>query len=203
MKLYGSLNSPFVRMSMVTAMECGLGLKVQLVNTSVNPTEANAALEKLSPIAKIPVLETDHGQVVYDSRVIMEFFCHTSGNKNLLPDEPIKHFRVLTLLAMAQGLGDTAVGLRYETFTRPKEALWPEFVARQRLRIGAVMSELEAKWMPHLSDLSLGSIGIAAALGYIELRQLAPDWRAKFPDLSHWYEQFSKRESMAHSAPVL
>ncbi|HEY5364080.1 MAG TPA: glutathione S-transferase N-terminal domain-containing protein, partial [Aestuariivirga sp.] len=61
MKLYGSLNSPFVRMSMVTAMECGLGLKVQLVNTGVNPVEAHAALEKLSPIAKIPVLETDHG----------------------------------------------------------------------------------------------------------------------------------------------
>lgn len=202
MKLYGSLNSPFVRMSMVTAMECGLGLKVQLVNTGVNPAETNAALEKLSPIAKIPVLETDHGQVVYDSRVIMEFFCHTSGNKSLLPDEPIKHFRVLTLLALAQGLGDTAVGLRYETFSRPKEARWPEFVARQHLRIAAVMTELEAKWMTHLSDLSLGSIAVATVLGYVELRQLAPDWKTKFPHLSHWYEQFAKRESMAHTAPA-
>ena len=202
MKLYGTLNSPFARMCMVTAMECGLGLKVQLVNTSLNPIEAHAALEKLSPIAKVPVLETDHGQVVYDSRVIMEFFCHTSGNKSLLPDEPIKHFRVLTLLAMAQGLGDTTVALRYETFSRPKEMLWPEFAARQRLRIAAVLGELETKWMTHLSDLTLGSIAVATVLGYIELRQLAPDWKTKFPHLAHWQEQFSKRESMAHTAPT-
>ncbi|MEO9167807.1 MAG: glutathione S-transferase C-terminal domain-containing protein, partial [Aestuariivirga sp.] len=79
---------------------------------------------------------------------------------------------------------------------------WPEYAARQRLRIAAVMTELEVKWMTHLDDLSLGSIGVATVLGYIELRQLAPDWKTKFPHLAHWYEQFSKRESMAHTAPT-
>ena len=201
MKLYGSLSSPFARMSLVAAMECGLGMRVQFVATSLTPIQEHAALAAFSPIAKIPVLETDHGHALYDSRVIMEYFCHISGNKTLLPDEGAQHFRVLTLLAMVQGLADAAVGLRYETFTRPSALLWPEFVGRQQRRIAAVMEELQSKWLSDLATLSLGSIGAAVVLAYIDLRHLAPDWRKKYAHLSEWQTQFSKRESMAHTVP--
>src|SRR5881394_562885 len=106
MKLYGDLLSPFVRMSFMTALECGLGTRVQLVSTLVKPQEANPILTRLSPLGKVPALETDHGHALYDSRVIMEYFCHVAGNKALLADDGAKHFKVLTLLALAQGMGD-------------------------------------------------------------------------------------------------
>ena len=201
MKLYGTLNSPFVRMSMVTAMECGLAMRVQLVGAGAKPDEVNEVLTKLSPVGKIPILETDHGRAIYDSRVIMEYFCHAAGNKQLLPDEGNKHFHVQTLLALAQGLGDASVTYRYEDFARAKELQWAEFKERQRQRMEACIGELEGKWLNDLAEVTLGSIAAAVVLGYIDFRQLLPDWRKHHALLSEWHNIFKARESMRNTEP--
>ncbi len=203
MKLHGDLISPFVRMCMVTAMECGLGMRVQSVSTIVKPHEVNKALAPLSPIGKIPVLERDNGHPIYDSRVIMEYFSSESGNKTILPSEPAQRFRVLTTLALAQGIAEAAVNLRYETFARPEAMRWPELADRQRKRIAAGLDELNRDGLRLLQDLTVASIATACTLSYIDARQLMPDWRANRSWLAHWHEQFCKRESMAHSAPKI
>jgi glutathione S-transferase len=201
MKLYGSLNSPFARMSMVTAMECGLTARVQLLPAPVKPDEVNEALAKLSPIGKIPVLETDHGHAIYDSRVIMEYFTHVAGNKHLLPDDGVKRFRVLTLLALAQGMADASVALRYEQAARPEGTRWPAMIERGKARIADCLKELEANWHADLVDVTLGSIATAAALGYIDFRDLAPGWRKAHMNLSQFADRFGKRESMTNTTP--
>ena len=201
MKLYGDLLSPFVRMSLVTALECGLGTRVQLVSTLVKPQEANPVLTRLSPIGKVPALETDHGHPLYDSRVIMEYFCHVAGNKVLLADDGAKHFKVLTLLALAQGMGDAAVALRYETFARPQEARWADLANRLRQRVAACMDEMELHWLELLGEVNLGTIAAAVVLGYVDIRELAPDWRKTRMGLAQWHETFAKRESMVNTVP--
>jgi glutathione S-transferase len=200
MKLYGVLLSPFARMCMVTALEAGLASRVQLINTEVKPTAINADLAKISPIGKIPVLETDHGHSIYDSRVIMEYFTHAAGNTSLLPHEGVKRFRILTLLALAQGMADAAVSLRYENFARPENARWPDFATRITARINACFDELEANWHSDLSAVTLGSIAVAVALGYIDFRHPALDWRKGRANLAQFHEAFSKRDSMINTA---
>ena len=201
MKLHGDLLSPFVRMCMITAKEVGLGARVQLVTAALKPHEVNAPLEKLSPLGKIPILETDHGRALYDSRVIMEYFCHVAGNKQLLPDEGNAHFHILTLLALAQGMGDAAVGLRYETAARPPAAHWPEYAARLKARIAASMDEMENHWSEALQATNLGSIAAAVVLAYIDLRNLAPEWRSTHPKLATFTQAFAKRESFTDTQP--
>ncbi len=201
MKLYGSLMSPFVRMSMVTAMECGLAARVQLLPAPVKPDEVNEALTKLSPIAKVPVLETDHGHAIYDSRVIMEYFTHVAGNKQLLPDDGVKRFRILTLLALAQGMADASVALRYEQATRPENTRWPAFLERTKARLNACLDELEKNWHADLVDVTLGSIAVAGALGYIDVRDIVPGWRKAHMNLSQFADRFAKRESMMNTTP--
>ncbi len=201
MKLYGSINSPFVRMSMVTAIECGLTARVQHITIGAKPDEVNETLAKLSPLGKIPVLETDHGHAIFDSRVIMEYLCHVAGNKQFLPDEGNKHFHVLTLLALAQGLGDACVTYRYEDFARAKKLQWPEFKARQKARIEACVIELNKKWLGDLSEVTLGSIATAVMLAYIDFREMLPDWRSQHPKLSDWHNTFKARESMRNTEP--
>jgi glutathione S-transferase len=200
MKLHGDLKSPFVRMSMVTALEAGLGARVQLVQASAKPQEVNATLEKLSPIGKIPILETDHGHPLYDSRVIMEYFCHAGGHKSLLPDDGVKRFRILTLVALAQGLGDAAVVLRYEQAARPEDKQWPELQARTIARINACMDALEGEWHASLLDVTLGSIAAAVVLGYVDYRHAALNWRNNRAALTQFYERFSERNSMINTA---
>lgn len=200
MKLYGSIGSPFVRMSMVTAIEAGLSQRVQLAAASVVPTAVNADLQKLSPIAKVPVLETDHGHPLYDSRVIMEYLLHVGGNKQLLPDDGVKRFRILTLLALAQGLSDSCVALRYELAIRPPEFKWPDFITRTTTRINACCDELEGTWRDSLQEVNLGSIAVAVSLSFLDYRHGALSWRTNRPNLTQFHEKFSKRDSMVNTA---
>lgn len=200
MKLHGDLISPFVRMSMVTALEAGLGTRVQLVHASAKPQDVNAALQKLSPIGKIPILETDHGHPLYDSRVIMEYFCHVAGNKTLLPDEGVKRFKILTLQALSIGLGDASVALRYEQAARPKGLQWENWMTRATARINASLDALDTEWNATLQDVTLGSIATATVLSYIDYRHANLDWRKNRMNLMNFYNNFMQRDSMVHTA---
>ena len=196
MIIYGDVISPFVRMALVTAHEVGLADKVSREPARVAPTEANKALEAHSPLARIPVLVTDHGHAIHDSRVIMEYLCHVAGDKVLLPDDGVKRFRILTLQAIGQGLADTAVAYRYEHAFRPAGKQWPEWAARQRERMDAVFDHLNASWMADLDHVSAGTICVAAALGYIEFRLPDVKWRDNRAALATWHANFSNRPAM-------
>ena len=200
MKIYGDLISPFVRMTLVTAHEAGLGGKVEHVTEAVKPTEVNAKLARLSPLGKIPVLETDHGHGIFDSRVIMEYLCHVAGNLALIPDDGVKRFRVLTLLALGQGLADAAVAYRYETAMRPQGTQWQDWISRTRARFAATFDELDTNWMDTLAEVNAGSIAVAVTLAYIDFRLGDLGWRGSRPGLAAWHEGFARRDSMAKTA---
>ena len=200
MKIYGDIISPFVRMTIVTAHEVGLGDKVQHVVEPVKPTEVNEKLAKINPIGKIPVLETDHGHGVYDSRVIIEYLCHAAGNQDLIPHDGVKRFRVLTLLALAQGLADAAVAYRYETAARPQGLQWEDWMKRTMARINAAMDDLETNWQDALAEVNAGSLAAAVTLSYIDFRLGDLGWRTNRPELAAWHAAFSQRGSMVKTA---
>lgn len=196
MKIYGSILSPFVRACLVTAHEVGLADKLTLVQTSVSPIEESAALAKLSPVAKIPVLETDHGHAIYDSRVIIEYLAHIAGNSTMIPDDGVKRFRILTLQSLAAGIADAAVALRYELAQRPASTQWPEFAERQRRRIFAGADDLESNWSSELSSSNAGSILAATCFCYIGFRHETVNWREGRPRLAAFVDAFAERPSM-------
>ena len=189
-------------MCLVTAHEAGLTGKFEFVKTNVKPDEINPVLHRLSPIAKVPVLETDHGHGVHDSRVIMDYLVHTSGHSESLPSDGVKRFRILTLQALAQGGADAAVSLRYEQAARPADKRWPEFHDRQRQRVLDVLSDLEQNWGDVLSTVNLGSICTACMLGYLDFRHGVLEWRKAAPKLAAFEKDFAARrehESLALS----
>jgi glutathione S-transferase len=202
MKIYGDVISPFVRACLVAAHELDLQSKVEMVVTPVKPTEQNDILAKFSPIAKVPVLETDHGHAIYDSRVIVEYLAHVAGNNTLIPDDGVKRFRVLTLQSLASGMADAGVALRYELAQRPAGLQWEALCERHRHRILAGVKDMEAHWGPELSTCNAGSIFAATALDYVDFRHGGIDWRAGNPGVTKFLETFSARASMkAHPLP--
>ena len=54
---------------------------------------------------------------------------------------------------------------------------------------------------PRDGPVTLGSITVGCALGYLDLRFPEDDWRAGHPKLAAWYEGFSQRPSMQASEP--
>jgi glutathione S-transferase len=199
-KIYGDTISPFVRMCLVTAHECGLSGKLEHIKEAVKPTLANPKLTALSALGKIPVLETDHHHAIYDSRVIIEYLAHVAGNKTLIPDDGVKRFRVLTLQALAQGMADVAVAYRYETAARPQGLQWAEWMTRTEQRISAAMDDMNKNWEAELGEVTAGSIAAAVALAYIDFRLPTFKWRDTRPHLSAFHEKFSARESMLKTA---
>lgn len=196
MKLYGDLLSPFVRMCMATAHEVGLGTRVEHIVENTNPAKVNERLAALSPIGKIPILETDHGHGVYDSRVIIEYLCHVAGNTTLIPHDGVKRFRVLTLQALGQGMADAAVAYRYEVAARPKGLQWEDWMSRTVARIHAAQDEAENNWMGDLAEVNVGSIAVAVTLAYIDFRMPDFGWRNGRPKLAAWHAAFLECDSM-------
>src|SRR3546814_20234593 len=49
--------------------------------------------------------------------------------------------------------------------------------------------------------VDIGTIAVACALGYVDFRYDADGWRSTRPKLAAWYEDFSKRPSIASTAP--
>jgi glutathione S-transferase len=200
MKLHGDIISPFVRMCLVTAHEVGLSGKVEQVQTRADPTTVNQALTALSPVGKVPVLVTDHNHPLYDSRVIIEYLCHVSGNKTLIPDDGVKRFRVLTLQALGQAIAEAGVAFRYETAVRPQGLQWREWIARHELRVKAEFDDLETTWAKDLGELTSGSIAVAVALSYLDFRIPDWQWRKDRPQLQAFHDAFSHRPSMQATA---
>jgi glutathione S-transferase len=202
MKIYGDTISPFVRMTLVAAHEAGLADKVEQVKLLVKATEPQETLVALSPLGKIPILETDHHHALYDSRVIIEYLAHVSGNETLIPDDGVKRFRVLTLMALGQGIAETAVALRYELAQRPQGHQWPEWIMRARTRITAACDDADRNWQAELEKITAGTIALACALEYIDLRHPELNWRERRPALAAFEKLFAERPSMrAHALP--
>jgi glutathione S-transferase len=195
MKIHGDIISPFTRMCMITAHELGLKDKVSLIAAHAKPNQVNPDLEKLSPIGKIPVLETDHGHPIYDSRVIMEYIAHVAGSRSFIPDDGVARFRILTMLALAQGMADAGVALRYETAMRPEEHRWPDYADRLRARIRASVAEME-RHADQLTGVNAATVATACALGYIDFRHAALNWRDGNPKTTAFAATFKERQSM-------
>ncbi len=191
MKIHGDVISPFVRMCLVSAHHLGLAEKLAFAKTGVKPTEVNDVLERLSPIAKVPVLETDHGHGIYDSRVIMEYLAHHAGSDDFIPNDGVKRFRVLTLLALAQGTADAAVALRYEQAQRPKEFFWGEYATRLTVRINAGLDSLNRDWTDIIGQTHAGTIAAACTLAYVDFRHDALNWRNSRPVLASFSERMN------------
>lgn len=199
MKLRYSPTSPYVRKLRVALFETGLDKSVELIAT--NPWSAETDLPHDNPIGKVPTLIDDDGHHVYDSRVICEYLDGMHGGPRLFPAEGKARLIALTRQALGDGILDAAVALRIETAMRPEALRWTWWVDRQLATVRRGLDQLEAD-AGTLTDLAtIGDIAAACALGYLDFRLSAEDWRARRPRLAHWFERQEKRPSMVATVP--
>ncbi|RTF88710.1 glutathione S-transferase N-terminal domain-containing protein, partial [Serratia marcescens] len=90
MKLIGSYTSPFVRKISVMLLEKGIAF--EFVNDP--PYEPGSRVKELNPLAKVPVLIADDGEVFYDSPVVAEYLELLAVEPAFLPAERAAALRV-------------------------------------------------------------------------------------------------------------
>ena len=197
MKLRYSATSPFVRKVLVLAIELGLDKKIERQPT--NPNDAASDLAKQNPLVKVPSLQLDDGSSLYDSPVICEYLDSLAGNKFHPASGPAR-WTALRRQALADGVMDAGVLVRGEML-RPAGEKSEGFIARQKVKMANSLDALEAEADKLGDRLDIGLIAIAAALGYVDFRFAADNWRAKRPKLARWYDRIAQRPSMQATAP--
>jgi glutathione S-transferase len=202
MTLFYNQASPFARKVLVLLHETGQFDQVELLSTMPTPVTPDPRLNENNPAGKLPALHLADGNVIHDSRVILDFFDYQHGGKPLIPREGPARWRRLTLASLADALLDAALMIRYETFLRPLEKNWDEWLSNQSEKIHRSLAYFEQEAVTELSaHFDIASIGVASALGYLDFRQPNLGWRSSHPRLANWYADVSKRPSMMKTQP--
>ena len=181
-------------------IETGLDKGVEQVAAAGGPLDPGSIPLGQNPLGKLPVLERADGPAIYDSRVICRFLDDLAGGR-LYPPKP-RLWETLTLEATADGIMDAAVLMIYEVRVRPEGARHGPWVEAQWAKIARALDAVEARWMPHLAGpLDTAQIAMGCALGYLDFRHEARNWRAGRPSLAAWAARFLDRPSMKATHP--
>jgi glutathione S-transferase len=118
--LYGRHASPFVRRVAVTMRLYGIAYRhVPLMPFGPDKAE----LAKFNPIARVPALRLDDGEMLIDSAAILDHLDSMVGpERSLTPSAGPARRQVLRLLAVALGANEKLVAGLYERHFRPREA---------------------------------------------------------------------------------
>lgn len=200
MKLLGSVPSPFTRKVRIVLAE----KRVECTFESVEVMAADSPVPRHNPLGKIPVLVLDDGATLYDSRVIAEFLDTVSPMGRLIPEESRGRIAVRRWEALADGVVDAGILIRYEQ-AREKKLQSKAWIERQTAKLERGLEQMaedlgDKPWCQG-NGYTLADIASGCALGWLALRFAKIDWRGNHPNLARHFDKLSERPSFADTVP--
>ncbi len=180
---------------MVAAHELGLADSLELIPTSRETVTADVAAD--NPLGRIPTLITDAGERVYDSLVIAEYLNDRARGALFPPGA--QRWRALTRHALGQGMIDATI-TRFHEMNRPTSMRSGDELARIEAELKRAVEALNAAPATNAQQPTIGDIGVAVALAYLDYRFAEFGWRTGRAGLGRWHENFSARPSMRATA---
>ncbi len=200
MKLFGSLASPFTRKVRIVAAEKRIDLDLELDNV-MSP---ESAVPAFNPLGKVPVLVLEDGRTLFDSRVIVEFLDHASPISRLIPADHRERVDVRRWEALADGVTDAGILVRYENL-RPAHERSPAWIERQMGKVHRGLAELDREigtnaWCSGTA-YSLADIAVGCCLGWLDFRFPQLGWRERHANLARHVAKLAERPTFADTAP--
>jgi glutathione S-transferase len=194
MKLLYQTHSPYARKALVFAHEVGIAGRIQVVHHETSPTNRNEAVFAENPLGKVPVLLRPGLEPIFDSDVICAYLDTLHDGGRLIPPEGEARWQALRIQAVAQGLADAGIAIRWETVRRPAQLRYPPLRDGYTAKLIASYDWLERQ-LDVASPVHVGHIALATALSWLEFRNL-PTFREQRPRLAAWFDGFETRPSM-------
>lgn len=194
MKLLYQTHSPYARKALVFAHEAGLAGAIEVIHQETSPMVRNDIVFAENPLGKVPVLLRDDGDPLFDSDVICAYLDTLHKGRRLIPEQGEARWKALRMQAVAQGLADAGIALRWEAVRRPEALRYPPLRDGYRQKLVASYDWLEAN-LDEQADVDVGHIALATVLSWLHFRGL-PDFRSGRPLLAGWMERFEERPSM-------
>lgn len=199
MKLVTADASPFARKVRVLLHETDQFGDVELQNVATTPLNTVSEVAAANPSGKIPALIREDGPTLFDSRVITRFL-DARAEAGLYPETRI--WETLTLEATADAIMDAAILVIYETRLRPEDKVYDGWMEAQWDKVSRSVAAVNARWLSHLAGpLDMSHIAMGCALGYLDFRHDARNWRKGNNALAAWYDTFATRDSMVATQP--
>lgn len=193
MKLLYQTHSPYARKVLVFAHEAGLTGTLQVEHHETSPTNANAEVFASNPLGKVPVLLRHGLEPLFDSDVICAYLDTLHTNRKLIPETGELRWKALRLQAVAQGMADAGIAVRWESVRRPEERRYPPLQDGYERKLEESYRWLDQEIDSHLGP-HVGHIALATTLDWLAFREL-PSFRS-YPRLSAWFDDFAARPSM-------
>ena len=184
-----SPTSPFGRKVKIAVALLGLSDRITAEDASTS--DPGDPLPTQNPLGKIPILILENGDVLYDSRVIVDYLDALAGGGRLIP-AGWGRFEVLRQQALADGLMDAALLQTYEARWRPEERRDQTWLDHQRGKVERALRVAEGTLSTPARAFHIGHVALACALGYLDLR-FEGRWRQTHPKLVSWLANFEER----------
>jgi glutathione S-transferase len=200
MKLLGSLTSPYTRKVRIVLVEKRIDCELELVD--VNAPD-NAVIPR-NPLSKIPTLVLDDGTSLFDSRVIVEFLDNASPIARLIPADKRARIAVRRWEALADGVLDAGLLIRYESLRPRKEQskAWSEKqLGKLNRGIEVLATDLGDRTWCFGERYSLADIAMGCCLGWVAFRLPSIDWRERYAALARHFDRLMTRPAFAESVP--
>ena len=202
MKLLASLASPYTRKVRVVLAEKKIDADLELVD--VNPVD-NVVIPH-NPLGKVPTLVLDDGTALFDSRVIVEFLDGKSPISRLIPEDLRDRVAVRRWEALADGVLDAGLLVRYEGLRPAKERskAWVEKqVARMKRSMELMAADIDGHPWCHNDRYSLADVAVGCALGWLDFRKPGDvNWFGDYSALAQHYAKLMERPAFAETVPV-
>lgn len=199
LSLYWGSASPFVRKVMVVAHELGVQGDIEVLDSAAHPVERDARIKAYNPLAKVPAALAGDGTKLYDSRVICEYL-DAQAQGGLFPAAGPARWTALRRQALADGVLDAALLIRYETLVRPEARRWPLWIEKQFEKLTDGLDAMAAD-LPEPQCHDIGAISCACALGWLDFRFPDFDWRDGRGAVAAWQAGFETRPAMIATRP--
>lgn len=199
--LLSATPSPYARKVRIALIEKHIPFELK---TEV-PWDGTTETPRYNPLEKLPVLITETGESVYESRFILEWLEVKHPLLPLLPHDEDGRLQARQMEVLADGVCDAFVLHFFERHRAPEHQS-KEWLARQRRKIDGGLKEIAhrigRREFAVGNRFGLADIAAATVVGYLSVRYPELGWRSQYPDLAAYSDRMEQRPSLASTRPV-
>ncbi len=206
MQLISATPSPWARKVRILAIEKGIDLEV--INDI--PWAPGTCVPQYNPLEKLPILLTDDGDRIYESRLIVEWLERRFPEPPMIPVDDAGYILAKKFEVLADGTLDAML---LNVFEVTRTHVDPEWEARQRRKVLGGMAEIARlvgdRTFAIGDGISLADAAIGSLLGSLDFSHAqsrvvpAGDWRDHHPALARYFDRLEERPSFRETRPIM
>ncbi|MCU1715546.1 glutathione S-transferase family protein [Pseudomonas sp. 5P_3.1_Bac2] len=174
MKLYGMLDSPYVRRVAISLDHYGVAFE----HAPLSVFRHFEQFAEVNAVVKAPTLVLDDGTVLLDSNLILDLFEHQAPtDKRQLPQAPQERAQSLRVVGLAMAACDKAVQWVYERELRPPQKQHEPWRARVTTQVHAACKALQEEIIAErgVSAQRLDQASIISTIAWTFIQFMASD----------------------------